>query len=390
MAKTPQGVYDLLGKLWKPSIKMAGNEVQMLQGMINKEGGDFELEPWDWWYYAEKVRKEKFDLDEEALRPFFQLENVLDGAFMVANKLYGLEFLERTNLPKYHQDVRTFEVKEADGSLVGIFYVDYFPRASKRGGAWMDAYRKQSTANGTRVLPIICNVCNLSKPTGDQPALLSLEEVRTVFHEFGHALHGLLSNTQYESLAGTDVPRDFVELPSQIMENWASHPDVLKTYARHYKSGEPIPQELIDKIEESGKFNQGFAMVEFLAAAYLDMDWHTKDIGEEVETPVFETQSMERIGLIPEIVQRYKSPYFSHIFSGGYAAGYYSYMWAEVLDADAFQAFKETHLFDQERAESFRKNILAKGGSEDPALLYKRFRGAEPSIDALLERKGLN
>ena len=390
MARTPQAVYALLDQLWKPSLEMAKKEAEVLQAMALDGGSDSALKPWDWWYYAEKERKKKYDLDEEALRPYFKIENVRDGAFAVANQLYGITFEERTDLPKYHEDVVTFEVKEADGSHIGVLYLDYFPRAGKRGGAWMDAFRKQSGSGGERVTPVICNVCNLSKPTGDRPSLLSLEEVRTLFHEFGHALHGLLSDCEYESLAGTDVPRDFVELPSQIMENWATHPEVLKSYARHYESGEVIPEELIDKIEASGKFNQGFAMVEYLAASYLDMDWHTLTGNGEPNAEAFAKESMQRIGLIPEIVERYRSPYFSHIFSGGYASGYYSYIWAEVLDADAFQAFKETSLFDRETASSFRENILARGGSEDPAILYERFRGAEPQIDALLERKGLN
>ncbi len=387
MARTPQAVYALLDQLWKPSLEMAKKEAEVLQAMALDGGSDSALKPWDWWYYAEKERKKKYDLDEEALRPYFKIENVRDGAFAVANQLYGITFEERTDLPKYHEDVVTFEVKEADGSHIGVLYLDYFPRAGKRGGAWMDAFRKQSGSGGERVAPVICNDCNLSKPTGDRPSLLGLEEVRTLFHEFGHALHGLLSDCEYESLAGTDVPRDFVELPSQIMENWATHPEVLKTYARHYETGEVIPQELIDKIEASGKFNQGFAMVEYLAASYLDMDWHTLTGNSEPNAEAFAKESMQRIGLIPEIVERYRSPYFSHIFSGGYASGYYSYIWAEVLDADAFQAFKETSLFDRETASSFRENILARGGSEDPAILYERFRGAEPQIDALLERK---
>jgi peptidyl-dipeptidase Dcp len=389
MAGKPKAVYGLLDQLWKPSIEMAKKEAEILSVLAREGDADFELKPWDWWYYAEKERKNKYDLDEEALRPYFKLENVRDGAFAVATQLYGITFEERPDLPVYHQDVLAFEVKEADGSHVGILYLDYFPRASKRGGAWMDAFRKQSGSGSDRVAPVICNVCNLSKPTGDRPALLSLEEVGTLFHEFGHALHGLLSACEYESLSGTDVPRDFVELPSQIMENWATHPEVLKSYARHYKTGEAIPQELIDKIKASGKFNQGFAMVEYLAAAYLDMDWHTLVENADPSAQEFGKESMQRIGLIPEIVERYRSPYFGHIFSGGYASGYYSYMWAEVLDADAFQAFKETSLFDQVTASSFRENILARGASEDPAVLYQRFRGAEPQIDALLERKGL-
>ena len=389
MAKTPDKVYDLLNQLWKPALAMAKKEAKELQEMIYKEGGNFKLKAWDWWYYAEKLRKEKYDLDEEALRPYFELENVREGAFAVAKKLYGITFEELTDLPKYHEEVKTFEVKEADGSHIGIFYVDYFPRSSKQGGAWMNSYRKQSRKGGEDVHPVIVNVGNFSKPTGDRPALLSFEEVNTLFHEFGHALHGLLSKCTYNSLSGTSVPRDFVELPSQIMENWAAESEVLKTFAKHYETGEVIPQSLIDKIEKSSKFNQGFATVEYLAASFLDMDWHTLTDAVEREVIQFETSSLSKIGLIPEIVVRYRSPYFQHIFSGGYSSGYYSYIWAQVLDADAFEAFKEKSLFDPETALSFRKNILEKGGTEDPMMLYKRFRGAEPKIDALMKRRGL-
>ncbi|MDZ7318850.1 MAG: M3 family metallopeptidase, partial [candidate division KSB1 bacterium] len=389
MAKTPAAVYDLLNQLWVPALNMAQKEAQELQSMIFAEGNNFKLEPWDWWFYAEKVKKAKYDLDEEMLRPYFKLENVIDGVFMVANKLYGITFNERKDIPTYHPDVKVFEVKEADGSHVAILFVDYFPRASKRGGAWMSEYRQQHKLNGKMITPVICNVGNFSKPTADKPSLLSFEEVSTLFHEFGHALHGLLSNCTYQRLSGTNVARDFVELPSQIMENWASEPEVLKMYARHFETGEPIPDDLIEKIKNSSKFNQGFATVEYLAASFLDMDWHTLTDTAAVDPIAFENGSMKKIGLIPEIVTRYRSPYFRHIFAGGYSAGYYSYIWAEVLDSDAFQAFKETSLFDQTTAKAFRENILAKGGTEDPMVLYKRFRGAEPKIDALLEKRGL-
>lgn len=389
MAKNPQNVYGLLYKLWEPALKMAKVEAYDLQHMIYKDGHDFRLEPWDWWYYAEKLKKEKYDLDEEMLRPYFKLENVRQGAFDVATRLFGITFEERPDVPVYHPDVKAFEVMEEDGRHIGLLFVDYFPRASKRGGAWMNAYRKQQKVGGKTVTPVIVNVGNFSKPTGDQPALLSFDEVNTLFHEFGHALHGLLSDRTYPSLTGTSVPRDFVELPSQIMENWASHPDVMKSYARHYQTGEPIPDELIEKIKNSGHFNQGFATVEYLAASFLDMDWHTLTEPEEKDALAFENQSLGKIGLIPEIVVRYRSPYFRHIFSGGYSAGYYSYIWAEVLDADAFEAFKEAGIFDRETGERYRKYILSAGGSEDPMTLYKKFRGKEPDIEPLLKKRGL-
>ena len=389
MAKKPENVYDFLDQLWKPALKMAKAEAKELQEMIHKEGKDFALQPWDWWYYVEKLKKAKYDLDEEMLRPYFKMESVRNGAFFVAQKLYGIQFIENTDIPRYHEDVRVFEVKEADGSHIGILYTDYFPRASKRGGAWMNSFRKQSKQGGKEIHPVITNNGNFSKPTGDKPALLSSGEVSTLFHEFGHALHGLLSDCTYNRLSGTSVPRDFVELPSQIMENWAFEPEVLKMYSKHYKTNEVIPQELIDKLKKSSHFNQGFATVEYLAASFLDMDWHTLEESEELNPEKFETESMNKIGLIPEIVVRYKSPYFGHIFSGGYSSGYYSYIWAEVLDADAFEAFKETSLFDRKTALAFRKNILERGGTEDPMMLYKQFRGAEPKVDPLLKRRGL-
>jgi len=390
MAKEPKNVYDLLNQLWKPALAKSKEEAKEFQAMIDSEGGNFKLESWDWWYYAEKVKKVKYALDDEILRPYFKLENVIEGAFTVANKLFGITFKEITDIPKYHEDVRVFEVTDSDGSHLGILYTDYFPRASKRGGAWMNHYRKQSKLGGENITPVISNVCNFSKPAGEKPALLTFEEVSTLFHEFGHALHGLLSNSTYPRLSGTSVPRDFVELPSQIMENWASEPEVLKTYAKHYLTGEIIPQELIDKLKNASKFNQGFISVEYLAASFLDMDWHTLTEAGEHDPLEFEAKSLNKIGLIPEIITRYRSMYFSHIFAGGYSSGYYSYIWAEVLDSDAFQAFIETGLFDRENAQSLRDNILSKGGTEDPMILFKRFRGAEPKIDALLKKRGLN
>jgi len=388
MAKTPAGVTRLLDQLWTPALEMAGKEAGKLQGLAAKEGGTFKLEPWDWWYYAEKLKKAEYDLDDQVLKPYFRLDNVRDGAFAVAGKLWGLQFTERTDIPKYHPDVRIFEVKEADGTHVGILYTDYFPRASKRGGAWSSAFRSQSSRDGKRITPVIYNVGNFSMPAGDTPSLLTFEEVSTLFHEFGHALHELLSNCTYETISGTNVPSDFVEVASQIMENWAEDPEVIKTYANHYQTGESIPDFLVEKIKNTGLFNKGFETVEYLAACYLDMDWHTLTEPKEQDTAAFETASMAKIGLIPEIVVRYRSPFFSHIFSGGYSSGYYSYIWSEVLDADAFQAFKETSLFDQATAKSLRDNILSRGGTEDPMVLYKKFRGREPNVEPLLKRKG--
>ena len=388
MAKVPENVYNLLDQIWTPSLNMAESEAAAMQALIDEEGGDFKLQSWDWWYYAEKVKKARYDLDEEALRPYFKLENVIQGVFEVAGKLWGLRFEERNDIPKYHPDVKVFEVKEEDGSHIGILYTDYFPRATKRGGAWMNAFRKQSRKGGEKISPVIVNCGNFSKPTGDTPSLISMEEALTLFHEFGHALHGLLSDRTYPSLTGTDVPQDFVELPSQIMENWGGHPDVMKMYARHYQTGEPIPDELLEKVRKAKLFNRGFAETEYLAACYLDMDWHTLKTTEEQDCLAFEKASLERIGLIPEIIVRYRTPYFRHIFAGGYSAGYYSYVWAEVLDADAFEAFKEKGLFDRETADKFRKYVLSAGGTEDPMVLYTRFRGAEPKVDAVLKRKG--
>jgi peptidyl-dipeptidase Dcp len=389
MAKDPKAVYELLNKLWEPALKVARKERDDMQELARNEGATFKLEAWDWWYYAEKVRKARFDLDETELRPYFLLDNVRQGAFDVAGKLYGIQFVERKDIPKYHEEVKVFEVKRNDGSHVGILFTDYFPRAGKRAGAWMSYFRKQERLDAKMITPIIYNVGNFSRPSGDMPALLSYDEVETLFHEFGHALHGLLSNCTYGSLSGTSVPRDFVELPSQIMENWVAEPEVLRSFARHYKTGEPIPQALIDKVKKSGTFNQGFATVEYLSAAFLDMDWHTLTATDIQDASAFEAKSLSAINLIPEIVVRYRSPYFSHIFSGGYSSGYYSYIWAEVLDADAFQLFKEKGLFDQATATSFRENILEKGGSDDAMKLYEKFRGKKPTIEPLLKKRGL-
>ncbi len=391
MAKTPEAVYAFLEKVWKPALATAKSEAAEMQAMIKAEGKAFKLEPWDWWFYAEKVRKAKYDLDDSALRPYFQLENVRNGAYMVANKLYGITFTERTDIPKYNADVRTFEVKNADGSHLGILYVDYYPRPNKEGGAWMSNYQEQYILDGKDIRPVIVNNGNFSKPTAGEPALISFEEATTLFHEFGHALHGLLSKCTYKSLSGPSVPSDFVEMPSQIMENWATDPEVLKMYARHYKTGEPIPDALIAKIGKSSTFNQGFDTVEYIAASILDMDWHTMTSAPaDIDVLKFEADSMARLGLIPEIISRYRTTYFNHIFSGGYSAGYYSYLWAAVLDSDAFAAFKETSLFDKATATSFRTNILEKGGSEDPMVLYKRFRGREPRIEPLLKKRGFD
>ena len=390
MAKTPENVNKLLNDLWKPALEIAKTEASDIQKMMAKDGIKGAVQPYDWRYYTEKIRKERFDLDEEELKPYFSLENVRKGVFQVTEKLYGIQFKELNNVPKYHPDATVWEVTEADGSPIGIIYMDFHPRDSKRGGAWMTSYRTQKTVDGKRLAPVISIVCNFTKPSGDTPALLTFDEVSTFFHEFGHALHGLLSNVTYRSLAGTSVPRDFVELPSQIMENWAAEPEVLKMYAKHYKTGEVIPDALVNKLKKAGTFDQGFATTEYLAASLLDLAYHsqTKDITVDANT--FEKAAMTKIGLIESIIPRYRSTYFSHIFSGGYSSGYYSYIWSGVLDTDAFEVFKTTTLFNPEKAKSFRENVLEKGGTEDPMVLYKRFRGAEPSIEPLLRKRGLD
>lgn len=388
MAKTPDNVFALLNNIWEYALPQAKKEAAELQKLIDKDGGDFKLESWDWWYYTEKLRKEKYALDEEALKPYFMVDNVRDGAFLVANKLYGITFKPSSEISTYHKDVQVFDVIDADGSFIGVLYLDYFPRASKRNGAWMSSFRKQSVKNGEFINPIIYNVGNFALPTEDKPSLLTLEQVTTLFHEFGHGLHGLLSNVNYNGLSGTAVSRDFVELPSQIYEHWALHPEVLKLYAKHYQTGEVIPDALIAKIEEASNFNSGFETTEIVAAALLDMKWHVITEQQDFDVNAFESDAMNQIGLISEIIPRYKSPYFAHIFDGGYSAGYYSYLWSEVLDADAFEAFVEKGVFDRTTGQSFRDNVLSKGGSEDPMVLYKRFRGAEPNPIYLLKNRG--
>ncbi|MCA5004155.1 M3 family metallopeptidase [Sphingobacterium bovistauri] len=390
MASNPANVYQLLNKLWTPAINKAKVEAADIQSEIDAAKGGFKVAPSDWRYYAEKIRVKRFALNEEEIKPYFSLASVREGSFEVANKLWGLTFVALNNVPTYHEEVEVYEVKDKDGSHLGLLYADFFPRESKRGGAWMTSYRKQSTTDGKRVAPVISIVCNFTKPVGEQPALLTFDEASTLFHEFGHALHGLLSNVKYKSLSGTSVSRDFVELPSQIMENWAADPEVLKTYAKHYKTGEAIPDSLIKKMDNAGSFDQGFATTEYLAASLLDLDYHaTKSpISNDVNT--FEKAAMDKAGLIESIIPRYRSTYFQHIFSGGYSAGYYAYIWAEVLDSDAFAAFKEKGLFDQATADSFRRNILEKGGTANPADLYKAFRGKDPDPVHLMKRRGLN
>ncbi len=390
MAKTPKNVNKLLNDLWKPALEIAKTEAADIQKMMVKDGIKGAVQPYDWRYYTEKIRKERFDLDEEELKPYFSLDNVRKGVFQVTEKLYGIQFKALTDVPKYHEDVTVWEVLEKDGTHLGVLYMDFHPRESKRGGAWMTSYRSQKTVDGKRVAPVVSIVCNFTKPSATAPALLTFDEVTTFFHEFGHSLHGLLSNVTYRSLAGTSVSRDFVELPSQIMENWAAEPEVLKMYAKHYQTGAVIPETLVNKLKKAGTFDQGFTTTEYLAASLLDLEYHsqTKDI--TVDANAFEKEAMTKIGLIPSIIPRYRSTYFSHIFSGGYSSGYYSYIWSGVLDTDAFEAFKTTTLFNPEKAKLFRENVLEKGGTEDPMVLYKRFRGAEPSIEPLLRKRGLD
>jgi len=391
MAKTPENVFNLLDKLWKPALEVAKKERADMQAIIDAEGGGFKLESWDWWYYAEKVKMQKYNLDEEELRPYFEVTNVIKGVFGLATKLWGITFEEIDNIQKYHEDVKTFKVLDENGEHLAILYTDYFPRESKRGGAWMDVFTKQHKKDGKRVPPVVYNVGNFAKPTGDKPALLSVDNVNTLFHEFGHALHGMLSNCTYISTSGTSTPRDFVEFPSQVMENWCMNPEVLKEYAFHYETKEAIPDELIQKISNASKFNQGFATIEYLAASYLDMYWHTLTEAEEKDATQYEKEVLDKIGLIPEIISRYRSTYFNHIFAGGYSSGYYSYIWSEVLDADAFQAFVETgDVYDPEVAGKYRKYILASGGSDDAMNLYREFRGKDPDFQFLLAKRGLD
>ncbi len=388
MAQTPQAVYDFLLKIWDPALKMAKQDVKEMQSIIDKEGGNFKLASWDWWYYNEKLKMQKFSLDENEVKPYMSLENAKAGIFYVADKLYGLKYIKRDDLPKYHPEVEAYEVQEADGSYIGVLYMDFHPRDGKRVGAWSTSFRSATYRNGERLPTIGSIVMNFTRPAGDTPALLSFDEVSTLFHEFGHSLHGLFADGLYDRTARS-VPRDFVELPSQVMENWAAEPEVMKVYAKHYQTGEVIPDALIEKLEKSGTFNQGFTTGEYVAASLLDMDYHTPANPEIADVNAFEKASMDKIGLIPEFIPRYRSTYFSHIFSGGYSAGYYVYLWAAVLDADAFNAFKESgDLFNPELAAKFRE-LLAKSGADEGMEVYRKFRGQDPSIEPLLKKRGL-
>jgi peptidyl-dipeptidase Dcp len=388
MAKTPEKVNAFLKELWEPTLVKSKEEAAALQALIDRDprAGKFKLASWDWWLYTERLRQEKYALDDSALRPYFKLDNVRDGIFALCGKLYGLKFVEKPDLPRYHPDVQVFEVQEADGRHTGILYMDFHPRPSKRSGAWSGGFRRAYYEKGVRVPPVSSITCNFTAPTADAPALLSIDEVETFFHEFGHSLATLFSQGRYR---GRTVARDSVELPSQIMEHWVLEPELLAIYARHYKTGETIPADLVEKLEKSSLFNQGFITAEYLAASILDMAWHTAADPGAADVRLFEKEVMGGIGLIPEIVPRYRSTYFSHIFSGGYSAGYYAYIWSEVLDCDAYEAFKEKGIFDRATAESFRKNILEPFGTEDPMAQYVRFRGAEPKIDGLLRNRGL-
>ena len=391
MLKTPEEVYELLTQLWKPAVKRANVEVADMQAVADAEGQNFDIAAWDWWHYSEKVRKEKYDLDESLIKPYLSLDNVLKGVFNTTNKLWGLTFTEIFDLDLYHPDARIWKVSDKDGSHLGIFIGDYFTRSNKRGGAWMSSFKGQSNLDGME-RPIVVNVCNFPAPVGDNPALLSFDNVVTLFHEFGHAMHGTLTNVKYGSMAGTSGPRDFIELPSQLLEHWASEPEVLKSFATHYETGEPIPDELIEKLLNASKFNQGFINTEYLAASLLDMDWHTISADEDLkDANKFELESMKKVGLIGEIAPRYRTTYFAHIFSGGYSSGYYSYVHAAVLDSDAFEAFKEVgDVFDKDLASKLRATIYSKGSTEEAMDLFVQFRGRKASIEPLLKVRGLD
>lgn len=421
MAKTPEAAYNLLMTIWEPAIARAKQEATDLQELLTADlaanadaiagdevASDPVLRGWDWRYYSEKLRQQRYALDEKELKPYFSLENVRKGAFMVANKLYGVSFKPLTvagfpNAPEttegnvdatmpdvYNPEVSCFEVLDEDGSHLALYYTDYFPRATKRAGAWMNNIYEAVHLDGRDQDPMIVNVCNFTTPTGDTPSLLNIDETRTLFHEFGHATHGFLTKCHYPMVSGTNVARDFVELPSQVLEHWAVEPEVMKQYAFHYQTGEVIPDSLIAKMQNAGNFNSGFETTELVAAALLDIECHMLTNYDDFEAGAFEKAVTEKIGLIPEIPFRYRSTYFNHVFSGGYAVGYYSYLWAEVLDADAFEAYKESgNVLNEALGRSFRRNVLEMGGSEEPMELYKRFRGAEPNPDAMLHGRGL-
>jgi peptidyl-dipeptidase Dcp len=389
MAKTPEAAIQLLTDLGAPAVAMAREEAKRIQRLIDQNGAGFPLRPWDWQYYAEQVRKAEFELDEAQIKPYFELDRVLhDGVFFAATQLYGITFAERTDLPVYHPEVRVYDVFDADGSSLALFYTDFFKRDNKTGGAWMDSLVDQSRLLGQKA--VVINVCNYTKPAPGQPALLSFDDVTTLFHEFGHTLHGILSSVEYPTLSGTAVPRDFVEFPSQFNEHWALEPSVFATYAKHYQTGEPMPQPLVERIKKARTFNQGFALTEYIAAALVDMAWHT--VTPETaprDVDAFEAEALREYGMdIAEVPPRYATTYFAHIWDGGYQAGYFAYLWAEVLDHDAFAWFKENGGMTRENGQRFRETILARGGTADPAALFRRFRGRDPSVEALLVERG--
>ena len=388
-AKTPENVFGLLNQVWPAALARAKEESADMQKLASSEGANIDIEAWDWWFYSEKIRKARYDIDAAETKPYFSLEGTLQGIFFTAEKLWGVTFKERNDLPKYHEAVRTFEVFDKDGSYVGIYMTDHYVRESKRGGAWMSSFRKQYRMYGEEVTPIIYNVLNYPRPVGDTPTLLTFDQASTLFHEFGHAIQGLLSDGYYRSQTGTALPRDYVEYPSQVMENWMTEPEVLANFAKHYKTGKVIPMELVDKIQASGKFNQGFGTTEYLGAALLDMSWHSLETAELQDAATFEKNVLSEIGLIKEIAPRYRTGYFSHIFAGGYSSGYYGYIWSNIYDADTWLAFKENGIFDEKTADLYRKHVLEPGGSEDPAVMYRRFRGQDPKVQPLLDRRGL-
>ena len=391
MAKNVENAENLLMKIWKPAVEKVHEEVAEMQALSNKEGNNFKIAPWDYYYFAEKVRRDKYALDEDEVRQYFALDSVRKGIFTMAEKLYGVTFTEMPDAPKYFDEVKVYEVKDADGNHVAVFMTDYFPRASKRQGAWMSEFQGAFVdPDGTSQRPIVYNVGNFSKPAGDTPALLTLDEVETMFHEFGHGLHGMLTKAVLRSQAGTNVDRDFVELPSQIHEHWALEPELLRTYARNYRTGEVIPDSLIERLQAAATHNQGFSSTELAGAALLDLKWGQLNPTEDIDVMAFEKQVADELGMPAEVQFRYRSPYFRHIFgSDGYASGYYTYLWAEVLDTDGFELFKEKGIFDPETAAAFKKYVLEAGGSEDPMQLYIKFRGREPQVDALLRNRGL-
>ena len=388
MAKTPEAVNNLLMQVWTPALNKAKQEAYEYQRMLFADGINEPLQPYDWRYYSEQLRKAQYDLDDDVIRPYFSLDNVTNGIFTCCEKLYGITFRRNNEIPTYHKDAIPYEVVE-NGQVIAIVYVDYFPRESKRSGAWMTNFREQEIKDGKNVIPIISLVFNFTKPTADKPSLLNFDETSTYFHEFGHGLHSVFSKCTYRSLSGTSVSRDFVELPSQFFEHWACEPEVMRMYAKHYQTGAIIPDSLIEKISASSTYGQGFINVELLAASFLDMDYYSITQKQNINVAEFEQKALDKIGLIPEIISRYRSTYFQHVFTTGYDAGYYSYTWAAVLDNDAFEPFKEKGVFNPQVAKSFRTNILEKGNTEESMILYKRYRGAEPSIDPLLKNRGL-